>query len=107
MCHGQILGDSIRRARKPRRCEECGRTIEPGEKYRRFIYIESRGEPLEESTTCPTCCALGMALANEGPDACWTLGEVRENLREVIQAGGSETARAVRAWVRKAMERFK
>jgi hypothetical protein len=107
MCHGQILDDSIRRARKPRRCEECGRTIEPGEKYRRFVYVASRGDPLEDTATCPTCSALGTALVNEGPDACWTLGEVRENLRELIRDGGAATARAVRAWVREGLEQFR
>lgn len=33
MCYGNILDDSMRKARKAHRCGECGRVIQPSEMY--------------------------------------------------------------------------
>lgn len=106
MCHGQVIGDAIRKARKPRKCHECGRTIEPGEKYRRYVWMESRGDPLEEQVQCPKCYALAHAFLQESDEVCYFVGEVRSGVRDIIN-GSAKAARAVRAHVKSAMELFK
>lgn len=40
MCHGQILDNVVRTARKKHHCSCCGREIAPRERYERQVHID-------------------------------------------------------------------
>lgn len=50
---GVMLGSGERKARKEHRCQECGRTIEPGERYRYWCHVG--GEFSEGKQTDKMC----------------------------------------------------
>ena len=60
MCHGQMIGDALHRARKQHQCDSCGRAIAPGREYERVRAVDGR-----EAWTykmCRTCAALAVEL---------------------------------------------
>lgn len=81
MCHGQIIGDALLRARKEHRCSECGRPIRPGRIYRRYRWVEGRDDP-NTVKLCERCQALLDRRLGEDGEACYYLGEARRDLRE-------------------------
>lgn len=59
------LDSGTRKARKPHVCDECGRTIEPGETYSYWNSIQERGDPPTTHKMCAHCNGtldLGCAL---------------------------------------------
>ena len=94
MCHGQQLGDALRRARKGHECDECRRTIPQGRRYYTNTVVD-RGA-FSSSKLCRTC-YLAVVRAPDG-EACWELsgeGLHVEGLRE-------KPWRATLAWMRAA-----
>lgn len=66
------------RARKAHNCEECGRTIQPGERYRRTI------QKFEGTVSAWKTCAHCEAAASYLVEHCngYLVGGVREDLEE-------------------------
>lgn len=106
MCHGQILSDAIRRARKQHRCEECGRVIAAGEKYRTYSWKESVGDEPRTGKQCARCVAFMAAAFDSSDEACFTVGDIRSFLAETID-GCATAARRARRIIRNTMEKFK
>lgn len=79
-----MLGESNPKARKPHKCAECGRTIEPGETYRleRFVFDGK----MSAHKTCSHCLAARNWLGAECGG--WIFGGVANDLREHVQEGG-------------------
>lgn len=74
----------IRKARKQHRCFECGRTIEPGEKYE---YISGIWDGAPSSyKTCLDCLSLRDVFFCGG----WIYGEVWNEFREWLYEGEIE-----------------
>jgi len=70
-----VLSGGWPQARKPHRCYECGRTIDPGERYHRQSFV-FEGD-FDEVKTCAHCIAtidLGVALT--GCPRAWYYGGV-------------------------------
>jgi hypothetical protein len=80
-------------ARKPHSCGECGRTIQPGERYERTEGKSSYGGWLTY-LVCPHCEVLGDWLTGicNGYIFNHVIEDVREHLDEGI--GGMDVARA-------------
>lgn len=94
MCRGDwadgcvTLSERFQRARRPYRCGECPRTIEPGEEYEStFLLVE--GDPRTERT-CLRCVAARRWLLVICRS--WIYGEVREDLEEHLAEGYYTTA---------------
>ncbi len=74
MCFTDFDGPSVfrasrHRARKPHKCTECGRTIEPGERYQ-IAWGVWNGQP-ETFRTCRECLRdRGRIVARELADGC-------------------------------------
>lgn len=61
---GNVLREATPTARKAHKCDECDRTIEPGEKYRLYVVV-SWDSGFEQWTMCAHCWGtieLGAAL---------------------------------------------
>lgn len=87
-----VLSDERPRAKKPHRCGECHRTIEPGEHYERVTGLWE-GE-LVTHKTCLQCCSVREWLANVCSG--WVYSEVAEELLEHFYEGyGMWLGRAV------------
>lgn len=71
------IRDSSPRARKPHKCTECSRTIEPGERYRLWVVIEwGYSGDLVEWRMCTHCWAtivLGCSLTGCPRNWWWSL----------------------------------
>lgn len=81
MCHGQILSEAIRKARKQHSCSECGRPINVGENYYNQTAVVD-GD-FQYSCTHTRCEAIAELVVDEGGDACTYSGESRELLKEI------------------------
>lgn len=79
MCHGQILTDAMRTARKDHECSECGRTINRKKKY-----VSRVGIANNELTSYKLCliCSAGERLFLDSLDSarCYYLGDVVDNM---------------------------
>jgi hypothetical protein len=77
----QTLTDTSPTARKAHSCSDCGRTIQPGEKYRRWSGVGDDGVYTWKS--CAHCDKVASAIwaSGEGPSECDGL-DVREWLTE-------------------------
>lgn len=71
-------------ARTAHRCDECGRTIEPGERYER-VYAKWDGDP----GTVRTCCyRLAMRDLLESRECfCWMHHSLSDDVLEEIREG--------------------
>lgn len=62
-----LLRDDARTARKPHRCDDCLRTISPGEQYRSAAGVSPDG--LWTSKTCTHCDHLRISIWHVDPHA--------------------------------------
>lgn len=73
-----VCQKTMRRARKPHVCCECGRTIEPGMRYE---HVRGLWDGYWQTyRTCRTCRTLRHLHCPRG----WIYGELRETLRECL-----------------------
>lgn len=79
-----VLSDTRPRARKPHRCDECARTIEPGEAYRRHSFV------FEGRVGCSKCCTHCEVARAWLRDECggWIYGGVLEDIAEHVHDHG-------------------
>lgn len=68
MCHGQILSNAMRKARKEHHCYDCSRMILPGQVYQYQVQVD--GGSLETFKVCARCASRLAALDLDGDDAC-------------------------------------
>ncbi|WP_427501345.1 hypothetical protein ACQE3E_06490 [Methylomonas sp. MED-D] len=85
-CDGErpkIYSASRRIARKAHRCDECCRTIQPGERYE---YVFGVWDRPEQFRTCQHCLALRNYTRDNVPCLCWMhsnmINDCIETLRE-------------------------
>lgn len=105
MCHGQILTDAMRTARKVHKCDECGREIERGREYVYRAGIFDRR--FDAYRMCVLCAAAEDDLRDEYGEACYSRGDVADHMRESIRFDGwRETLKALRAKVAELRERY-
>jgi len=71
------------RARIPHRCEECNRTIRPGEDYERVFGVWDGH--LNTFHTCPHCVALRTYMQNHVPCFCWAHGHTVEDVLDTLE----------------------
>jgi hypothetical protein len=102
MCHGQLLDNAIRKARKAHRCTGCSREIKAGERYQRQAIAEDGS--VRTWIGCEECSIETEAVYQllNHDDACETR-DPRDALREEARGGGW---RAVRAAMRKAKNKL-
>lgn len=75
----------FRKARKPHRCVECGKAIQPGERYQ---YYTAKWEgDVTTSKMCLWCSALadGFNEIKDDPHCVYELGGLRECISECFQ----------------------
>jgi hypothetical protein len=67
-------------ARKPHRCDNCDRTIDPGETYRRGKGLREDGGGFDTWKECAHC----LAFLSAAPivDWCWNEGYSRDDFQE-------------------------
>ncbi len=75
----EVSVDLMRRARKPHKCGECGRTIERGEMYERAWSIYDGRH--DTNITCVDCLSLRKAFFCEG----WLYGSIWEQFWDWLQ----------------------
>jgi hypothetical protein len=75
----RVWSQSIRTARKPHRCSECGCTIEPGERYLYAKFLSADGPPWSSYTSCVLCHRIQRDYA-----PCCELGGLRENIHDCL-----------------------
>jgi hypothetical protein len=78
-----LIRDEVRKARKQHGCSECGRTIDPGEKYR-FEFYTFDGQRTSHRT-CAHCQVVRGWLWDECGG--WLYGGVEEDFREHAHEG--------------------
>lgn len=102
MCYAQMVVESIRRARKPRKCSGCKRELVVGEEYvRRFVRME-RDEPPDVAHYHPRCAGLlDLAVAELSGECLY--GSERDFIRE--NGAGDGRWRGFREELRKATAR--
>jgi hypothetical protein len=74
------------RARKPHKCCECGRTIQPGEIYR-LLWGVWEGRP-ETYKTCSACQDLDAWAHDQSDCFCPTLGDLRQHVIDMVHESG-------------------
>lgn len=85
MCHGQIINEAIRRARKQHRCDYCGKPIPIGKGY--HIQVIARDGLLDTWRTHRVCEAIIKATDPYDFDGCM-VGDPRDHAREVAKHMG-------------------
>lgn len=72
----------IRKARKQRKCYECGRSIETGERYE---HVRGKWDgDVASYDTCPRCLDLRIWTERNIPCVCWAHGNILDDAREAI-----------------------
>jgi hypothetical protein len=71
-------------ARKPHRCDECGRTIQPGERYESVFHITDGDAGTHH--TCPHCLDIRKWVVAHVPCSCWSHGNMLDDLRNDVDA---------------------
>ena len=77
----QFYNRTIRKARKPHKCEECSGPILVGEKYE---YVSGKWEWVDEFKTCMRCHDIRQWVKNNVPCLCWAHGNMMEDCREAV-----------------------
>lgn len=98
MCHGQLLNDALRRARKEHRCDECGSAIREGREYNAMA-IAFEGS-IDNVKLCLYCSAASTEFSEAGE--CYTAGWTRDSLYDAARFDGW---RSLRRRLRDAMGR--
>lgn len=76
----EFYHSETRRARKQHRCTECGRAIQPGEKYE---HVRAKWEgDIRTHNTCAHCLALREWVQAHVPCFCWAHGNIEEDAIE-------------------------
>lgn len=75
---------SIVTARKPHRCNECGKMLGAGERYERVNGIWERGDTVTSLVTCPRCLAVREYVEAHAPCFCWAHSSMLEDAEETI-----------------------
>jgi hypothetical protein len=106
MCHGQVIGSALRKARTPKRCTECRSEIEPGEVYSRWAWAAD-GE-LQEIHVHLRCHAMIDEASDQADDQC-IVGGAQTYLREAVSNtnGWRELRASLRRGVDRLLERYK
>ncbi len=86
MCHGQILTDAMRTARKVHKCDECGREIEPGREYVYRAGVFDRS--FDSWRMCVPCAAAEDDLRDASGEACYSRGDLADHMRESVRFDG-------------------
>jgi hypothetical protein len=73
----------INSARKPHKCEECGRQINPGEPYESAFMIYDGCA--NTYPTCQHCLALRNFVQISIPCFCWAHGRMHDDARACIE----------------------
>ena len=71
-------------ARKPHRCEECRRAIQPGERYEYCAGMWQRGT-VERFKVCSRCLALREYVKEAVPCLCWAYGNIIDDCIEAAR----------------------
>ena len=71
---------NYRKARKPHKCAECGKKIQPGELYEYAISVYEGDFTARK--TCEKCSDLADSLADVG--FCWPLGDLALAYKEYL-----------------------
>lgn len=74
---------ALRTARKEHGCYECGRKIQPGERYE-YVWGVCEGEAFV-SKTCPRCLALREWVTAHVPCFCWAHGHIIEDAENTVE----------------------
>lgn len=73
---------TIRKARKPHSCFECGGQILHGEKYE---HVSGKWEGrLDTFVTCERCCDIRQWVKNNLPCFCWAHGNMLDDAAEEV-----------------------
>lgn len=83
----EMLRSEDRRARKEHRCEECRRTIEPGETYRFEAWVFDG--TLDQQKTCAHCVAYARPWLLDNCDG-WIYQAMYEDIFEHFPHGTEE-----------------
>lgn len=104
MCHGQLLNDALRRARKEHHCDECGSPIPKGREYNaQAIAFEGS---IDNVKLCLYCSAASTEFSEAGE--CYTAGWTRDSLYDAARFDGWKSLRArLRASMSRIRERFR
>ncbi len=106
MCHGQMLTNAMRTARKVHKCDECGRTIAQGREYVYRAGVFDRR--FDSYSMCVLCAAAEDDLRDASGEACYSRGDIADHLRESIRFDGwRETLRGLRESVARLRARYK
>lgn len=83
------LDDGSRRARTQHACKECSRTIEPGETYRYWTYVDHEfGNGPQTDKMCAHCWdTIELGVAFTGCPAAWYWGEIHRLTYEAMEDG--------------------
>lgn len=74
---------TVKKARKPHRCEECGGRINIGESYQR---IDGKWDgDMASLCTCKDCIEIENWARISAPCFCTITGELHERVREMVQ----------------------
>lgn len=74
---------SLRKARKAHRCDECFRSIAPGETYE-YVWGKWEGD-VSTFKTCPRCLKLREWLQAHVPCFCWAHGNLIEDASNTVE----------------------
>lgn len=78
-----VFSDKTVKARKPHKCTECSRTIEPGETYH---YAFGVWDGFADSFhTCSHCTEIKQFVRISVPCFCWAYGNMLDDAKEAIQ----------------------
>jgi hypothetical protein len=73
---------SIRKARKPHKCEECSGVIVVGERYE---YVSGKWDGwVNDFKTCERCRDIRTWVRNNVPCLCWAHGNMIEDCKEAV-----------------------
>ena len=83
-----VVRVSTHNARKPHRCCECGRTIQPGERYENVWGIWSGSQ--DTFKTCHVCISLREYVTEHVPCFCWNYANMRAEAIETLREYSGE-----------------
>lgn len=76
-----FFSKTVRRARKPHRCDECRGQILPGEKYE---YVSGKWDDFCTFEICEHCIDLRQWVTNNLPCFCYAYGDLDSCARDAV-----------------------